>query len=254
MSDQPDGRESMPRSTWIRFVVFGLVLLAGFVAIRWTTVGELFTEDRVVSLLTQVRSVWWSPLVLVILYTVLAPVGMPMVPLLLGGAVFGPVFGAAYNTIGLLLGAVASYFLARWLGRDFVFQITGDRLRRAERAFDRHGFWPLVQTRFLPLPFPLVNFGAALAGVRPAKFVIATVIGVLPSTLVHTYFMARLISSSGTDRIHIGGAYLGTFVACNLLIALPWMREQLKRRRRYRELLAARATRAIEINPDTREP
>jgi uncharacterized membrane protein YdjX (TVP38/TMEM64 family) len=254
MSEALETLRSIPRSAWIRVAVLVSILGAGIVVFRFTPLAELLTEERIVSLLEEIRETWWSPIVLLILYIVAAPLGLPMVPLLLGGAMFGVAPGSFYNTAGLLLGAVVSYLMARSLGRDFVVRITGERIRRAERIFDRHGFWPLVQTRFLPLPFPIVNFGAALAGVSPGTFVGSAVLGILPSTVIHTYFMARLIESRGGDRIPLGGAYLGAFVLFNLAIAGPWIRQQLKRRQRYREIRSLRAARHREINPDSRGP
>jgi uncharacterized membrane protein YdjX (TVP38/TMEM64 family) len=143
----------------------------------------------------------------------------------------------------VLTGALVSFWLARALGRDFVLQITGDRFRRAERFTDRHGFWPLVQTRFLPLPFAVVNFGAALAGVSPGLFTASAVVGIVPSTVLHTFFISSIMFAHGSERAWYGAAYLGSFVLFNLVIGIPWIRGQRQRRHRYDRLVAAREQR-----------
>jgi len=220
-----------------------LIVGLGFALVRWTPVGEYVQEERLSALLAALRQIWWAPFALLGLYAGLAPLGVSMVPLLVAGAVFGPWLGSLYNTAGLILGAATSFWLARALGRDFVLRITGDRLRRVERLADRHGFWPLVQTRFLPLPFPVVNFGAALAGVSPARFVLASILGLVPSTVIHTFFIARIMAAPDSERIVYGAAYGASFLVFNLLIGIPWLRAQWRRRVRYRALVAQRARR-----------
>jgi uncharacterized membrane protein YdjX (TVP38/TMEM64 family) len=208
----------------VKFLLFVSFLAAGAGVFFWTPLHEMLTAERVEWLIAEWRGAWWSPLLLVALYVGLALLGLPTGPLLAGGAMFGFLHGSLYSLTGLLLGAAASYEAARFLGRDFVAQITGERLRRAERLLERHGFWPLVQTRFLPLPFSAVNFGAALAGVRPMRFLIASVVGLVPSTLIHTYFIARLISDRGGERVATLAWYAGAFVAFNVVISAVWLR------------------------------
>lgn len=243
MASRPDSKPRIPLRVWLRFATLGVLLVTGFALVRTTSLGELLTEERLTALAAEVRGTSWAPLVLIGLYTVLAVVGVPLSPLLVAGAVFGALYGTIYSTIGLFLGATASFLLGKLLGRDFVVHLTGERLRRAERLFERHGFWPLVQTRFLPLPFLAVNYGAALAGVRPSRFIIAAVVGLVPSTWLHTFFIAHLIAARGGERAAYLAGYAGAFLLFNVLIGYPWLRERRRRRQRYRELLARRAAR-----------
>lgn len=233
----------LPRSTRIRFAVWVALLGSAFVLARWTPLGELVDEERVVALLAEVRGAAWAPPALILLYVTLAPSGLPMTPLIVGGAAFGPVYGAIYNTVGLFLGAATSFAVARYLGRDAVARLAGRRLRRVERFLDRRGFWPLVQTRFLPLPFAVVNFASALAGVRLPLFLWASLVGLLPSTLIHSVFIARLFEQRGTERWLTAGGYLLTFVLFNVALSVPSLRERARRRRRYEALVAGRAGR-----------
>lgn len=211
-------------SVWLRLLAFLGLLLAGLALVRYSSLGELLTEDNLMAFLTRLRGVWWAPMALVGLYTLLAVLGLPPGPLLVGGALFGPFYGAIYNITGLCLGAAGGYLVAKLLGRDFVIQITGDRLRRAEDIFESHGFWPLVQSRFLPLPFAVINFGAALAGVRPSLFLTASIAGLIPSTLIHTYFIANLLVSGGRERAILLGLYVATFIIFNILISALWLK------------------------------
>jgi uncharacterized membrane protein YdjX (TVP38/TMEM64 family) len=243
MSDAGSRKVRIPRNVWLRAALFIGLLLAGICIVRFTPVGEAFTEERVLSLVETLRGTWWAPLLLIGLFPLVSTLGLPPIPLLVGGAAFGAFHGSIYNVVGLLLGAAVAYGLAKLLGREFVVRITGERLRRAESIFARHGFWPLVQTRFMPLPFSLVNFGAALAGVRPAFFLVTSAVGLIPSTLIHTYFMAQAMATQGRERAFTLALYLGVFVLFNVLLSTLWLRERTQRRKRYRELVAERARR-----------
>ncbi len=235
--------KQIPRATWLRLAAFAAVIALGATLLRFSPLGDFFTAESLKTVAGEVRRTWWAPLVLIGLYATLAPMGMPMGPLLPCGAIFGALYGSLYNTVGLVLGAMASFQLARFLGRDFVERIAGPRLKRAERLFERHGFWALVQTRFLPLPFPVINFGAALAGVRAARFFVTAVLGLVPSTVIHTYFISRLFVADTRTRILLGVAYGATLVLFNVLISLPSFRQLARRKKRYRQILKRRAAR-----------
>ena len=189
-----------PRALILRAAAFVAFVAAGFLAFRFTPLAEYLSEEKLLATFEALRHTWWAPLLLIGLYAALSPLGVPVSPLMLGGgAVFGFLYGSLYNTVGLALGASLSYLLARQLGREFVVHLTGGKLRRAEALFAAHGFWPLVQTRFVPLPFAVVNFGAALAGIGPGRFLLATIIGLVPSTLMHTYFISALFEAGAGD-------------------------------------------------------
>ncbi len=239
------GRRPLPRATIVRAVVLVAVLAIGFVLIRFTPVADLLTEEKVVAAFEVLRRSWWAPLFLIALYLLTSPLGIPVSPYMLAaGAVFGFVAGSIYNMVGLVLGAAASYYLARALGRDFVVYVTRGRLRRVERIFERSGFWPLVQSRFMPIPFALVNFGAALAGVKAPFFLTASFVGLVPATLVHTYFMAAVFAASGAERWWTVVQYLSVLVAFNVVISYPSIRRGWGRRRRFKKLVASRRRRA----------
>ena len=240
------------RATWLKLAAFALVLVSAFVAFRFTPLADHLTEEKVVAFFSTLRGMWWTPLLLTGLYVLLSCVGIPVSPLMIsGGAVFGFALGTFYNTVGLIAGGLASFTVARFLGRDFVEQIGGRRLKQAERLFERHGFWPLVQTRFLPIPFTLVNFAAALAGVRVGKYTLALIVGLIPSTVIHTYFMSALFAGKGNRWVTLV-VYGAAMVVFNLIIGWPSLRTRLRRRERYREILASRGARRQDQSGSSR--
>ena len=209
----------------LRRAILLVLLTAGIAGIRFTPLSGFITSDSLVVFITNIRNIWWSPLFLIALYMTMALFALPTAPLLMGGAIFGAFYGSLYNLIGLLSGAAISFYTAKLLGRDLVVRVTGERMRRAENFLARHGFWPLVQTRFMPIPFAVVNFGSGLAGVESPRFLSATVLGLVPSTLVHTYFISELISADNAARTVLLAKYAMVFIIFNIVISLGWIRK-----------------------------
>jgi uncharacterized membrane protein YdjX (TVP38/TMEM64 family) len=216
---------------------------AGFAVLRWTPLADYLTVERVAAVLERLRGAWWAPVVLIASYLLLCPL-IPATPMLVaGGMVFGPVEGSVYNVIGTFLGGAVTYYLGRGLGHDFVLHVAGHRLKRVQRLVARRGFWSLVGARFLPLPFPVVNYTMALAGVRPALFLTTTAIGLIPGVAVFTYFASLLTKAASGDRSGIVLQFAVASLAMLLLTFIPQIWMARKRRERYRRVKETRRAR-----------
>ncbi len=241
---EPEATGGPPRRAVLRFLALALIVGAGFAALRFTPLRDQLTREALATTLASLRDAWWSPLLLGGLYLVLAPLGLPMSPLVFaGGAVFGFTRGALYNIGGLFIGAVTSFLLARGLGHELIAHYLGERLRRVERLVSRHGFWALVRVRLLPLPFALVNYGMAFASVRLSAFLASTAIGLVPTTLLYTWIAAALAGAAASDRGEVARNALLAIAAVAAASLLPNLVTALRRRRRYRDLKSSRGGR-----------
>jgi uncharacterized membrane protein YdjX (TVP38/TMEM64 family) len=229
--DQPGWR------TYAGIVFFLLLILGAAAALRWTPLAQYANKEWLIGALEQLRGIWWAPLVLLGMYAVLPPLGFPVSPMIIASAVvFGAFWGSVYNYLGCVIGASISYEVARGLGRSFVEHIAGERLRRVEKLIDRHGFWSLVRLRFLPIPFPVVNFGAALVGVRRPSFHLATALGHIIPIPIWTYFWVVLFGAAAGEIASAGrNLFLAMILFLTLSFAPRWW-QRYKRRKRLREL------------------
>ena len=246
MKPEPSERPRIPRRLLVRFLLLVAIVGGGFAALRWTPLADQLSEEAMLATFARLRESWWAPAALVASYVVLCPLGVPATPMLIaGGVVFGTLWGWAWSFLGTLLAAALTFLLGRVLGRDFVAHLMGRRLKRVERAIARRGFWSLVGARFMPLPFVVVNYGAALAGVPFGLFVATTALGLLPATLFFTYFSATLSAAAGPER---SGVMVQLIAASVLLLALslaPHAWTAFRRRKRYREIRQQRSDRAV---------
>jgi len=214
----------------LRFSLLLILLTGAVLAVRLTPLGQQLTARRITTILDAVRAKPWAPALLVGLYTIIAPLGLPISPLLIGGAVlFGPWWGGWWNLCGMYLGSIVSFVVGRRLGRDFVARILGEhRVARMDRLLQRHAFWTLVRIRFIPVPFPVVNFGAALVGVELPTFAVTTAIGMAPASWIYTYFWATLAHSAEGQRSSV---LIQLIIALALILVITlvptwWMRKR----------------------------
>ena len=213
---------SVPRSAWVKVGILALLMVGTLAALRWSALGPMLSQESLMTLFETFRTSAWAPFALIGLFIVGCPLGIPASPLILaGGAAFGLYQGWLYNLVGTVLGAASSFLLAKALGRDFIQHFIGEvRLKKLESLLDRHGFWTIVRSRFIPVPFVITNFAAALAGVRFRTFVVATAVGLAPSMLVYTYFGKALYDVAGENRHEILGKMVAAIVLFLLLSLL----------------------------------
>ena len=106
---------------------------------------------------------------------------------------FGPVWGNLYAFAGWLLSASAGYFIGRFIGRDRLHKLAGDKLGRLIDRAERHGFWTVLAMRIVPVgPFTLVNLFIGASGIRFRDFFLASAVGRLPGILTLTLFGVQL--------------------------------------------------------------
>jgi uncharacterized membrane protein YdjX (TVP38/TMEM64 family) len=146
-------------------------------------------------------------------------VGFPGMPFTVAaGAIFGTLLGSALAWTGALLGACVGYWVARTVGYDVVVRWL-KRFKRADAAVaDARDFAGMLRLRLIPV-FPLgtVNFVGGLARAPFGGYLLATAIGVLPSTVIYTYFADSLLEGVGNGR---ADAMRSLIIASLLLILL----------------------------------
>ncbi len=153
---------------------------------------------------------------------------------LIGGFLFGAWFGTLYALIGATAGGVVVFLLARYgfagfqpSGRSMVAQL--------EAGFRADAFSYTLFLRLVPVvPFVVVNLVAAIVGVRLRTYTLATVLGILPATVIYANLGNGLgsLAGGGVDfsvmkRLDIALPLLG--LACLALV--PAIYHASKRRR-----------------------
>lgn len=223
MSGRPAGRvaRSERAIAIARLLAFAGVLALAALAAWKAGLFNFRDPHRLTEAVRQVRGVRFVAVLFVGVYAVVTAFGLPATPLTLaGGAVFGVVLGSFLNWMGATFGAVGGYWLARVIGGDAVHRLLGTHSAKLEQLNSRSGFTTIARLRLIPIvPFNVLDFACGLAAVPFRSYLLATTVGIIPATVIYTYFADSLLSgASGAGR----RALMHALIAGAVLILLSF--------------------------------
>ncbi len=160
-----------------------LVALAcvAVVLVAWSTglLDLLGDPLRVRDLLREGGSASWIGYLAV--FTVLAAVGIPSVVFLVPmPLVWSMEASLALGITGSMTSSILGFWLARYVGRDFVASRLSPRLRRFDEKLASHAFRTVVIVRLLFFLTPPSTWFLALSRVPFATYLVGTLVGGLP--------------------------------------------------------------------------
>jgi len=119
------------------------------------------------------------------------PVAVVATPV--GGFLFGTWFGAGLSVVAATLGSIAVFLAARYAFRDLFRARAGATLARLEEGFRHNDFSYLLFLRLVPVfPFWLINIVPALLGMQLKRYALATLLGIVPASIVYASVGAGL--------------------------------------------------------------
>jgi uncharacterized membrane protein YdjX (TVP38/TMEM64 family) len=161
-------------------------------------ISSYLDTHRIQHFLSQAGSL--APVVYIILMAcavVISPI--PSLPLdIAAGAFFGPFFGTLYSSVGALGGAVVSFMIARFLGREFISRFLGGHINFCAACSDKLLTKIVFLSRLLPIvSFDIVSYGAGLTKMSLKNFTLASFLGMLPLTFIYNTFGSVLVVGRG---------------------------------------------------------
>ncbi len=152
----------------------------------------------------------YGPLLLVGVYAIAGLLFLPGAPLsLAAGFLFGATVGTLAASVGSTLGASAAFLIARFLLRDKIAQrlTTHPKFLLLDRAIDEQGLQIVLLIRLCGLlPFGPMSYVLGLTGVPTGRYVLATFLGRLPSTIALAYVgsTAKSIADAIAGNVRFG--------------------------------------------------
>lgn len=220
--------------SWGRVAALAAILLVGAVLARTTGLEQVLRDpaarSHALGTLRGVVQVWWVGPTFAAIYSILVAFALPASPLtLIGGAAFGLVRGVLWVTVGANFGASLAFFIARRLGRAALQGFFGSRLAAFDRVSSAAGFQGLLTLRLLPIaPFNLLNYAAGLTPISWRDYALATVLGILPGTVIYVFFADALLSGSAEAS---RGAFGRVLLAGGLLVAFSFLSKWFMKKR-----------------------
>lgn len=161
----------------------------------------------------------------IVTYSLVTGLSLPGATILtlMGGFLFGSLWGTVFVNLGATSGATLAFLTARYLLRGWVEQRFGQRLGPIQEGFAKNAFSYLVTLRLVPLfPFFLVNLVSGLTRVRLGTYVLATALGIVPGSFVYAYAGRQLGTINSLKEIASPNVILA-FTLLGLLALVPML-------------------------------
>jgi len=133
----------------------------------------------------------FAPIAYIAAFVLLPVVFFPVAVLAVaGGLLFGFGFGSLYTLIGATINCTLMFLLSRSVGRMKIQALVEQRVnpvwqQRLKQSGGRRGFFLLIILRLIPaVPYGLINYAFGLTEMRFWPYLLASVIGIIPGTLV----------------------------------------------------------------------
>jgi uncharacterized membrane protein YdjX (TVP38/TMEM64 family) len=158
---------------------------------------------------------------------------------LIGGLLFGVFPGVVYNVAAASIGATLIFLAVRMgIGTEVAARLAAGQGAPARlfAALRQDPWGPLLAMRLLPaVPFFMANLLPAFAGVGLLPFVVTTIIGIIPATVIVTSLgggLADVLATGGTPDLSLLASPKVVFPLLGLagLALLPMVLRQIRGR------------------------
>jgi pyruvate/2-oxoglutarate dehydrogenase complex dihydrolipoamide dehydrogenase (E3) component/uncharacterized membrane protein YdjX (TVP38/TMEM64 family) len=166
-----------------------------------------------------------------LIYVVVTGLSLPgaAVMTLVGGAIFGLLWGTVIVSFASTIGATLAFLASRFLLRDWVQAKFGDKLKPVNDGVARDGAFYLFALRLVPaFPFVAINLVMALTPMRTWTYLWVSQLGMLAGTIAYVYAGTQL----GEFRLSVGLLLAFTILGLFPLIAKKLL-DAIKARRVY---------------------
>lgn len=202
-------------------IAIAVALLAVASAAAWLMYDAGYFDRKTLAAVAEAQGYWAIGTLIgaMILAVVVGPI--PTIPITMAsGLVFGPLAGFAIAWAGAMLGATASFWIARGAGQPLVERLAGRPVALCPNCSQLLLFWVVVGCRLFPfISFALVSYSAGLTAMTTFAFLLATGLGMAPMTLL----FVTLGASVAIDPLW---AAIATATAVGLVALIPWAIER----------------------------
>ncbi len=207
-------------SPLIKWLVFGGILLAIFVAIRSSDLASVLTFENLKAkrdlLHAQAeQQPWLYALTFFATYVVVTASAVPGATILTlaGGAIFGLGKGLLFVSFASTAGATLSFLITRYLLRESVESKFRGPLEKINAGLQREGTVYLLTLRLIPVfPFFLVNLVLGLTKISTTRFALVSQLGMLPGTFFYVNAGTQIATLSSASEV-LSTTVLGSLIA-----------------------------------------
>ncbi|MEK6834794.1 MAG: TVP38/TMEM64 family protein [Nanoarchaeota archaeon] len=185
-----------------RFLLFLLVLMI-LISYNYFSHGFIFDlanndlQDTLKLINESGNPAWLIYIILVISETILVPISGILINSA-AAVIFNPLITIALTLIGNIIGASLAYFIARRYG-GFYFEklISEKKLKSFNKYNNKYGALVLFILRLNPITSSdIFNYIAGIIEMPYKKFIISTILGIIPTIVIISYFGGLFIQEN----------------------------------------------------------
>ncbi|MBF0112471.1 MAG: TVP38/TMEM64 family protein, partial [Desulfamplus sp.] len=138
----------------------------------------------------------FAPVIYMLIYTFAPVLFLPGLPItIVGGIIFGPVWGVVYSITGATAGASLAFLISRYFARDWIkAKLAGPRWKKLDKDVEKNGWKIVAFTRLVPFfPFNLLNYAFGLTSIKFISYAITSFICMLPACIAFIVFSSSLL-------------------------------------------------------------
>lgn len=176
-----------------------------------------------------------------LIYTVMISCAIPggTIMTLLGGFLFG-IYAYFYVVFGSVVGGLVLFFAVRSAIGARIAAQRSNWIKKLEKGFQKNAFHYLLMLRLVPVfPCWLSNISAGALNVPVRTFVLATIIGVTPATLIYVLVgrgLDKIIAAEPATgmRIFLAPSILLPLIGLALLTLIPVIYKSVRKNNKMR--------------------
>ena len=173
----------------ILILILGLIIFFALGGQRYLSLAAI--KQHYQDLINWTNSYFWlSSLVFIIIYILVVVFSIPgaTIMTLLGGFLFGLFPGVIWVNLGATIGACLLFLAVKTaFGKTLKAKAKGS-IEKLRKGFENDAFNYLLILRLIPLfPFFAINIACGAIGIRLSTFFWATLLGIIPGSLIYTW-------------------------------------------------------------------
>ncbi len=218
--------------------IAGIVIFVGIIVVlRYFRVYDYLSLSYITSQKESysdiiLKNYWQAVLLYMLIYIFVVYLMMPITLVLniAAGYFFGVIPGTIYSVLSACIGALLSLLTFRYLIGDWVREKYSKQLGGFTKNFKEHGVYYLLSLQLFPItPFPIINICAGLSGISLITFVLSTLVGITPGTIIYTFAGRQLAHIKSAGEL-LSWQNVSILLILSVLSLIPIITKLLKRK------------------------
>jgi uncharacterized membrane protein YdjX (TVP38/TMEM64 family) len=173
-------------------ILTATILILGLIIFNSREV--LFNQEKLTTLTESLGM--WGPIILITILIIhgIVTIFPAIIVMLSAGILYGFILGSLYSIIGMTIGALITFLLARHYGRDIEKAWFNKReIAHFNTLFNKYGEKIALLGRVAQIfPADTISFTLGISKMKTKKFILLTIIGFLPTILFMTFIGTKI--------------------------------------------------------------